>query len=148
MARHHSGCLPPTHWPKSIPHKLKDSAFHLPGKPSGALFNNPGHGAASCSSLTGTVGPGSRSPCTSMKFDRAALLGTLSDASPWDRINDSLRRSKLRKQGFEWNLRGSSSCQGLPSAASSNFGLHQQHPELRTTQGYWKSLTKSVLLED
>ena len=90
------------------------------------LSKSLGYEAASCSSLTGTGGPGSRSPCTSRKFDKVALLGTLSDASPWDRIDDSLRRSKLRKQGFEWNLRGSSSCQGLPSAASSNFGLHQQ----------------------
>ena len=82
VARHHSGCLPPAHWPKSSRHKLKDRAYHLPGKPSGALSNSPGHVAASCSSLTGTEGPGSRSPCTSRKLDKVTFLGTLSDASP------------------------------------------------------------------
>ncbi len=82
VARHHSGCLPPGHWPKSSPHKLKDSAYRLPGKPSGVLSNSPGHVAASCSSLTGTEGPGSRCPCTSRNFDKVTFLGTLSDDSP------------------------------------------------------------------
>lgn len=148
VARHHSGCFQPAHWPKSIPHNLKYSAIHLHGKPSDALFNNLGHGAASCSSLTGTGVPGSRSPCISRKFDKVKFLGTLSDATPLDRVNDSQRKSKLTGQGSELYLRGSSSCRGLMSDASSNLGLHQRFPELRSTQSYLMSLTKSVLLED
>lgn len=66
-------------------------------KPSGEPSNSLAHGAASCSSLTGTGGLGSRSPCISRKVDRVAFLGTLSGESQRDRINDSPSSFKLRK---------------------------------------------------
>ena len=95
-ARHHSGCLPPAHSPKNSRHKLKGSAIRLPGKPSGELSNSLAHGAASCSSLTGTGEPGSRSPCISRKVDRVTCLGTLSGESLLDRTNDSPSSFKSR----------------------------------------------------